>query len=149
VAPDRTVIADEAAASDLVVVGDVTAAPTAWALADAPDFTRYRFAVSRLVAAAPGPSAAKALTLVEAVRPSRDFLPPGRYLLFLTRAVDPTEFFATNGVLGILGIAPDGQSLSRLCPNFSDPTHPSSVPSSTMPSLDTVLAQIPRALPGH
>jgi hypothetical protein len=148
VAPSAAGIRDEVAGADLVLTGHVGAAPASSTEPNGQVFDTFTVAVSRVVAKAPGITVGSDVNVVEAGGGPRHVLSQGDYRLFLTRAVDGSSFFATNGLPGIFSIGPDGQSLTRICANVEDPASPSAVPASSMPVLDKVLSWIPGTLPG-
>ena len=148
VAPSAADIRDEVAGADLVLTGHVGAAPTSSTAPNGQVFDTFTLAVSRVVAKAPGITVGSVVNLIEAGGGPQRLLSQGDYLLFLTKAVDGTSFFATNGLPGIFSIGSDGQALSRMCAKVEDPASPSTVPGSSMPVLDKVLSWIPGTLKG-
>jgi len=148
VAPSAAEIRDEVGGADLVLTGHVGAAPTSSTAPNGQVFDTFALAVSRVVAKATGITVGSEVNVIEAGGGRRNVLSPGDYLLFLTRAVDGTSFFATNGLPGIFSIGSDGQALSRICANVEDPASPSTVPASSMPVLVKVLSWIPGTLTG-
>ncbi len=148
VAPSAADIRDEAAGADLVITGRVGAAPSSSTAPNGQVFDTFTVAVSRVVAKAPGITVGSQVKVIEAGGGPQQVLHQGDYLLFLTRAVDGTSFFATNGLPGIFSVASGGQALSLICANVEDPASPSTVPAPSMPVLDKVLSWIPGTLKG-
>lgn len=84
-------------------------------------FEHYNVNFSRVLLGDASPGAAE---IVSAGPGDGALLPPGNYVLILYRNPNDPAWNFRSGRQGIFQLGPDGQSLSALCNNYVDPSHP-------------------------